>query len=165
MRRKDCNEPEMAAKEIDPKVRRKIVAWMIIGELFVGLGIALWGRLAGDWRYMVIGLLVAGQAILIAVLLGKSRGAQDPEFARKLEETRARARENRKRDARRRLVSIGVAMAVVLGALMVRRYLPAFTSLPKSDQRVYLLLGAITLIVLGNFAWTAWKKKRASAQT
>jgi hypothetical protein len=148
----------MAKSEADQKKARKIVAWMILSELAVGAGISIWARIQHDWRYTVIGLGVISQALLILWLLSKSWAAKDPALAKKMEQARARSRRN----ARVEFISLGVALTVIIGALLVRRYLPGFAALPKGDQRLYLMLGGVSVIVLGNLAWMAWKRRNAA---
>ena len=149
----------MAKSEADQKKARKIVAWMLLSEFAVGASIATWAHVNHDWRYTVIGVAVMGQALFTVWLLSKSWAAKDPEVAKKIKEAKARSKGN----ARIRLISLGISLMVIVGALVIRRYLPGFSTLPKSDQRVYLMLGGVTVIVLGNVAWMAWKKRRKTA--
>jgi hypothetical protein len=39
---------------------------------------------------------------------------------------------------------------------------PPLTPPKWACARLYLMLGAAVVIVLGNLAWTAWKKRRVS---
>jgi hypothetical protein len=144
-----------------------ILGWLILGILFAWLlGLYLAAR-DGNIPVLFAGLVIMAGVFWYFARRGRTYYENHPEEAAQAKRQRAvmMAEQGHQADRnfKQKVVSVGIALAVVLGASLFRRYAPGFAALPKSDQRLYLVLGGIALVVLCNLAWMAWKKRRASA--
>lgn len=141
---------------------------IILAVIFALLALGLWGKLTHNGVYESVGFLPLLLALLVFMIRRDLRARRDPEFARQVAAERSKylsaAKVNRWKNFRNHLIGALAGMAIVVGLHAAKRFAPALANLTRTDQLLYGGLAGVTLIVLGNFAWTTWKTRRVSAK-
>jgi|GEM_PF-5453717 len=147
-----------------PALKSRIILAMILGLLALGV----WGKITHNGLFESVGFLPLLLALLVFMIRRDLRARRDPQFARQAAAERSKylsaAKANRWKNFRGHLIGALVGMAIVVALHAAKWFAPAMSKLSSTDQVIYGGLAGITLIVLGNLAWMAWKRRRVSAK-
>ena len=148
----------MAEQQVPRRTTR--LGWFVLAILFGLFGICGWGIVTDNGLYVAISVLPLLVALLIFKIISDRRAKRDPEYARKMEVTKAQARAAQS-NPREAMISVGLAAVGVTAAMLGRKYIPGFESLPREQQRTYLIIGLIAANILGFIVYQTWKARRA----
>jgi hypothetical protein len=159
---KGLTKREDGMAERQPQKRTTPLGWFVLAILFVLLGIGGWGIATDNGLYGAISSLPILLALLIFKIISDRRAKRDPEYARRIEEARVRATAHTaaQSNSRQTMTSVGLAVAGFTAAMLGRKYIPGFSSLPREQQKSYLLIGLIAANVLGFIVYQMWKARR-----
>jgi LPXTG-motif cell wall-anchored protein len=141
---------------------QKIIAWIALLALFAPLGLGLYGLMTKNEPFLLLGLVCFGVVLAVLMVYVKWRAKHDPAVAARVEKAKARQRERSRKDAGLQVASVVIALMVFAFALAVRRFVPGFSALPKSDQHLYLMAVGIPVALLLTLGWLRLRRKKSA---